>query len=411
MIRPRVTCIIIASLCMALSGMGAGMGFLTPGEALAEDPRPSKPSKREMIKGEKELEDLERRLRETRDTLKEFSTKETGVLGELDRISRSFRRERDALRKVEVSLKRIGSSIKKTDRDIRVLEDKRVVLNERLAIRVRALYKVNKGGVLSALFSSLPAEAPGAADTRRYKSLTLIMDSDIALLKEARINLESLERERRRLQGLRSELTETRRSARLKKASIDRKRIKKKRFLSDIRKKKDAHTEMLVELEDAQKDLTELISGLRDGGERGPVSGFAAMKGRLPLPLDGTVVASYGKVTHPRFKTVTFNNGVLVEAPYGSEVRAVYRGRVVYVGWLKGYGQVMIMDHGSGFYTLFAYLSAVLRENGEEVRAGEVVALVGESGTHDAPALYFEVRQRGVPRDPMGWTVAWRAKR
>ena len=400
---------IVTFLVMVLSGMGAGLCLTGPGEALAKDP---KPSEREIVKEEKELEDLERRLRETRDTLKEFSTKETGVLGELDRINRDFRRERDALKKVEVSLKRIGSSIKKTDRDIRVLEDKRVVLNERLATRVRALYKINKGGLLSALFSSLPSTAPSAADTRRYKSLTLIMDSDIALLKEARINLESLERERRRLKSLRKDLTETRRSARLKKASIDRKRLAKKRFLSDIRKKKDVHTEMLVELEDAQKELAELISGLRGGiADGGPLSGFAAMKGRLPLPLDGTVVASYGKVTHPRFKTVTFNNGVLVEAPYGSEVRAVYRGRVVYVGWLKGYGQVMIMDHGSGFYTLFAHLSAVLRENGEEVRGGEVVALVGESGTHDAPALYFEVRQRGVPRDPMGWTVAWRAKR
>ena len=121
------------------------------------------------------------------------------------------------------------------------------------------------------------------------------------------------------------------------------------------------------------------------------------------MPVDGKVVSLYGRVSHPTYKTVTFNNGIVIEARVGSPVRSVYDGRVVYVGWLNGYGQVMIVDHGSGFYTLFAYLSDVLKQKGEAVERGVEIALVGDSGPRASGGLYFEIRQKGVPRDPMAW--------
>ncbi|MBI5902681.1 MAG: peptidoglycan DD-metalloendopeptidase family protein, partial [Deltaproteobacteria bacterium] len=79
---------------------------------------------------------------------------------------------------------------------------------------------------------------------------------------------------------------------------------------------------------------------------------------------------------------------------------------VVYVGWLKGYGQVMIVDHRGGYYTLFAYLSRALKERGDMVKQGAEIALVGDTGPDSTPGLYFEIRQKGVPRDPMSWLAA-----
>ncbi|MEK7774234.1 MAG: peptidoglycan DD-metalloendopeptidase family protein, partial [Deltaproteobacteria bacterium] len=84
----------------------------------------------------------------------------------------------------------------------------------------------------------------------------------------------------------------------------------------------------------------------------------------------------------------------------------VYDGKVVYVGWLKGYGQVMIIDHKGGYYTLFAYLSKVLKERGDAVKEGAEVALAGDTGPDSTQGLYFEVRHRGVPRDPLTWLAA-----
>jgi len=129
------------------------------------------------------------------------------------------------------------------------------------------------------------------------------------------------------------------------------------------------------------------------------------MKGRLSMPVRGTVTSFFGKVEHPKFKTITFNNGIIIEAPAGSPVRSVYDGRVIYTGWLKGYGQLMILDHGEGFYTLFAHLDRFLKDRGEAVKKGESVALVGDTGPEASAGLYFEIRKRGVPEDPMNWVA------
>ena len=103
---------------------------------------------------------------------------------------------------------------------------------------------------------------------------------------------------------------------------------------------------------------------------------------------------------------MTFNNGITIEAPLGETIKSVYDGKVIYVGWLKGYGQVMIIDHKGGYYTLFAHLGRALMETGQEAAKGADVGLVGDSGPEGKAGLYFEIRQKGVPRDPMGWLSA-----
>ncbi|MEE9543775.1 MAG: peptidoglycan DD-metalloendopeptidase family protein, partial [Thermodesulfobacteriota bacterium] len=176
--------------------------------------------------------------------------------------------------------------------------------------------------------------------------------------------------------------------------------------LRKTRRAKGRQARLVDELKDAADSLTGLIAKLRDSNtDNAELSGFALEKGRLKMPVDGKIVSSYGRKKHPRYNTITFNNGIKIKAGFGDSVKSVYGGRVAYVGWLKGYGQVMIIGHGDGFYTLFGHLFRVLKERGSEIEAGEVVALVGDSGTDGAAGLYFEVREGGVPRDPMTWLV------
>jgi septal ring factor EnvC (AmiA/AmiB activator) len=89
-----------------------------------------------------------------------------------------------------------------------------------------------------------------------------------------------------------------------------------------------------------------------------------------------------------------------------AEIKSVYGGKVLYTGWIKGYGQVVIIDHGGGYYTLFAHLSTIIKEVDATVAAGDVVALVGDTGSLKGAGLYLEVRQNGIPRDPMGWIAS-----
>ena len=119
--------------------------------------------------------------------------------------------------------------------------------------------------------------------------------------------------------------------------------------------------------------------------------------------MEGRVVSKFGKHLHPVFKTVTLNEGVEIEAPLGSEVRTVFDGEVLYDGWLRGYGRFLIIGHGSGYYTLYAHLSQLLVAKGEEVKRGEPVALLGETGSLSGPQLHFEIRKGKEKLDPLLW--------
>jgi septal ring factor EnvC (AmiA/AmiB activator) len=134
-----------------------------------------------------------------------------------------------------------------------------------------------------------------------------------------------------------------------------------------------------------------------------PGVGFGMLRGRLPWPTDGKIVAGYGAQVHPRFGTRTFRSGVDIEAAQGTEVGAVYAGHVIYTGWFKGYGNLIILDHGNDYFTLYAHVAEILVREGDDVRQGQRIGTVGDTGSLAGPRLYFEVRYQGRPQDPEQW--------
>lgn len=134
-----------------------------------------------------------------------------------------------------------------------------------------------------------------------------------------------------------------------------------------------------------------------------PAQGFAEHRGQLPPPVLGRLTTRFGRATDPELGTVTFNTGVGFDAPYGAPVRAVHRGRVVYSGWYKGFGNLVIIDHGDDHHTLYGHLSAIRRARGETVDTGDIIGEVGDAGSLSGPKLHFELRARRAPVDPIPW--------
>jgi len=124
------------------------------------------------------------------------------------------------------------------------------------------------------------------------------------------------------------------------------------------------------------------------------------LRGRLNWPLRGKVVVRFGATAVDGERS---SQGVLIAAKDGSEVRAVSHGRVVYADWLRGYGLLLIIDHGEGYLSLYGYNETLLKEAGDWVDAGEVVATSGDSGGRKTAGLYFELRRDGKPIDPAAW--------
>ena len=132
-------------------------------------------------------------------------------------------------------------------------------------------------------------------------------------------------------------------------------------------------------------------------------SKFAKLRGQLTWPISGTLVSTYGKIKHPTFNTYTFNKGIGIGASPGSEFRVIEAGQVLYADRFKGYGNLLIVDHGDSYYSLYAYASELLVQVGDRVKRQQVVGRTGEGGSLNGPALYFEIRHQGKPENPLEW--------
>jgi septal ring factor EnvC (AmiA/AmiB activator) len=157
-----------------------------------------------------------------------------------------------------------------------------------------------------------------------------------------------------------------------------------------------------------EQALIRLIESLRPTLEElaiepGEQVAFAKQKGKLPWPVKGKISARYG--TSRGVGDLKWR-GVLITATEGSEVRAISHGRAVFSDWLRGFGMLLIVDHGDGYMTLYGHNQSLYKEVGDWINAGEVIASVGQSGGRQQDGLYFEIRYKGQPTNPIKWCRA-----
>jgi septal ring factor EnvC (AmiA/AmiB activator) len=177
----------------------------------------------------------------------------------------------------------------------------------------------------------------------------------------------------------------------------------KQRLLADLRADEVRLAGALKELRAKAARLSELVKKLETAKVQpytGKSTEFTAQKGRLPWPVAGTVRIGYGSTRHPDLGTLIESNGLEIAVPPQSQVKAVWAGRVLYASPLKGFGNLMVIDHGDKYYSLYAHADRFTRKVGELVKAEDVVALSGHEGRD---AIYFEIRHRGTPVDPRAW--------
>ncbi len=123
----------------------------------------------------------------------------------------------------------------------------------------------------------------------------------------------------------------------------------------------------------------------------------------MPWPGDGPITLSFGRQRHPVYDTYTLSKGIEIGAEPESPVLAVFAGRVAFADWFRGYGQVVILDHGNDFFTLYGHIAAVHVRVGQRVQAGEQVGTVGDTGSLTGPSLYFEIREGTDALNPLNW--------
>lgn len=176
-------------------------------------------------------------------------------------------------------------------------------------------------------------------------------------------------------------------------------------LLAALRDRMSAEGREIERLAAQEKDLARLIAELTSILSDYPITSeepFSEHRGRLTWPVAGSLLRDFGQ---PRVGGELKWNGVVLAAPRGREVRSVYHGRVAFADWLAGMGLLVIVDHGEGFMTLYGYNETILKNAGDWVAPGDVIATVGDSGGQAEPGLYFEIRRGTQPLNPRRWVT------
>ncbi|HEY7542269.1 MAG TPA: peptidoglycan DD-metalloendopeptidase family protein [Methylomirabilota bacterium] len=361
---------------------------------------------------QRKLQQTQKQLKEERERAAAARARETSLLAELEEIERRLAAKKGDVARLETRIKKAQSDVQMYRGEISKLEKQRAGQMNALAGRLRVMYRVHaQGGALPVILSGEDPVTRAVA-VRHLASLAAL---DARLIQEYRVTSDKLADRKGREEAQHQELAGLHEDAKREQAEVDREVAKRRVILAKVRDERAYHERMVGELTEASNRLEAFIRELQakqrklakipppKGGIEPPAVGFGALKGRLPWPTEGRIVTGYGAQVHPRFGTRTFRNGVDIEAAVGRDVLAVHAGHVIYTGWFKGYGNLIIVDHGNEYYTLYAHIAEIEAKEGEDVRQGQRIGTVGDTGSLAGPRLYFEVRHQGKPQDPEQW--------
>jgi len=341
---------------------------------------------------------IQKEIESHKEKLEKIKRQEYSTLEEIDRVNRRLDTLLSELRKQRKRIEGINAEIKRIEQEKALTE--RELEKERawLIRKLRALQRYGKGIDIMVLLTS--TDDPGEI-MRRWKYLERISHYEKKAIEDYSRNLEGLRQQERQLLELHERLRRDEERIRVNEANLVENKKEKETLLASIRREKSNHEKMIRELNEASKRLLDLLKEMEEK-ETFTARGFSGLKGRLPWPVNGRVAIPYGSQVDPRFNTPVFRNGIYIETREET-VRAVSGGKVVFSDWFKGYGNLIIINHGEGYHTLYGNLSETFFKAGDIIKERDIIGKVGESGMLNAPSLYFEVRYKGKPLNPIQW--------
>jgi septal ring factor EnvC (AmiA/AmiB activator) len=341
--------------------------------------------------------------------------KEKTLLGELEKIETDLQAQKIMLAKLQAE----------TARQELLLSDKQAYLKSVLAAkrahqeqvknRLAAYYRMGSVGLMNVVFAA--ESLPELLDFREYFGRMVqhdhtIIQQYLAQLQESNRAREEHAREKLRLMKLTGEVTQN-------EAKLTRLREEKNSLLRQVNTEEHLYEQAVAEIEEAAADLAAALKRLRSEPEpRAAVETgtqkaeqkespgadtFPAQKGLLAPPVPGTVVTSFRQRLEGKFGKETVAEGIDIRVEQGVSIRAVYRGKIVHAGYLRGYGNLLIIEHGQQYFSLTSRAASFYVREGARVETGEVVGITGDSDPLYGEGLHFEIRRGSDPEDPLLW--------
>lgn len=411
------------NLLMMFLSIVASMSFAQEAAAPVETPVTTPADlasiKQNLHQNNKNLADIKKKIEQQKKIKRQTEVKEENVLYQLQKVDQELgqlRREREANEEeLEETRDRLDRLEANKMQNRLLLDQDRTLLKQRLRALFRMSYRHPLlGGLLSSenpsdLVRKLKFESILAQSNEKLMGRTLESETDLETASEEWAG------EEKRKERIQSALSR-------QEVNFGHKKMNRSVFLASLKRQKENQEQLLAELSEAAGDLQLKVSNLLTQAKTvsqaevkvksAPLptaegEGLKVVRGKIPWPVSGKIMLSFGRIRNKEFNEWVDNTGIQIAAPAGTPFRAVAKGKVRYADWFKGYGKLVILDHGKGYYSLYAQAAELSVSEGAEVAQGQVLGTVGDTGSLYADqwgtSLYFEIRLNGIPQDPVRW--------
>ena len=360
------------------------------------------PSQQDLSEYEKRLIAITQQITDIRKKISEEEKRKTSVLSRLNSIGLNKTLIKKEIALYNAQRQKADSELTSLQKNIPALEEK--LQNEKKSIEkiLVTLYKFGKFSYIDFLLqakdvSHLISES---------KNLSLLAQSQNRIVSDYLATLEELQTSKESLETKKLEISQLIQKAKEKRQDYSEQEKKYQSLIQEIDRNKEMQIKTLGELKDRAEQLQNLVKKIQSEEISLPytIVPLYEKKGNLSWPLTGRIVTRFGPTRHRIFNTITQNNGIEISPQKDTVVKAIHMGRVAYADYFEGYGYLVIIDHGMTYFSLYGHLSSeFLVKKGDFVKEGQPIATVGEFGSLKEETLYFEVRYKTDPVNPLQW--------
>jgi len=350
-------------------------------------------------KKKSKLSNITKEINKKKNKLNLLSRNEKNILNKLSEIEKDLKSSGEKLNSLKIQLSNVSRDVCRTKREIYSASMELKKRQDIFLKRLKAIYKYRGGDLFEILF-----HADDFVDfSQRLYFMSLIAQADTELIEGVKIKKNIYIHREKIFQS------EYKKVSKIKVAQENllskQKRLKsdRERLLDNIRAEKSLYQQQIAKLERDSLAIQQLIKSLEAKKlptKRETLHGT----GDLPWPVKNkTIYHGFGKYKHPKFDVYVVNKGIDMLCPQGETVTSIKEGKVVFANWFKGYGMLVMIDHGKGLYSLYAYLANILVSVGENVSKGTPIGKVGSSLGDENYNFHFEIRVNGEPANPLSW--------
>tara|TARA_B100000287_G_scaffold134544_1_gene126476 strand:+ start:1361 stop:2557 length:1197 start_codon:yes stop_codon:yes gene_type:complete len=358
------------------------------------------------------INSLKLELKQLRSKIKTAESRERSTANRLSSIDKEISLTGKLIQSLKYEEEKARKTIYQLKNDILENENKLEALRTRYKQRVLKSYKKGRLTDLQKVFSSTTWRQA----IYRTHYLKVISDIEKQLTKKIEKLLVDISRQKIELEVVLRDNLNLKREKQTQITSYRNMRVDREKELNRIRNDKKALTSYISEKEAGIQQLEKIIKRvledkarferelrIRQQQETLKTKSFKALRGQLPWPADGRVISKFGRQWNPKLKTTTENPGIDIKGKPGSSIRTVLGGVVTTITYIRGYGTTIIVDHGGGFYTVYSHVTNIQTNVDSQVRNGDVIAYMGDTGSINGSKLHFEIWGKGQKLDPEKW--------